>query len=159
MEYKGLWEEETSNNTTKTIYKVTESYDWHNCDPDIITTFFLGKDIAESYVSRRMREIPHQIFGVDSLDDLNNVENPDGSKCIHDDNDYWTISIEKDEIFTSVFHCTCDIGEQGEEQVQKTIIEEHNRIVNQKRDYSDHSFYNTICDPYQRELPLFESEK
>jgi len=110
-------------------------------------------------VSRRMKEIPHEIFSVDSLDDLNNVENPDGSICIHDDNDYWTISIEKDEIVTSVFHCISDIGKKGEEKVKKAIIEEHDRIVNQKWEHLDHSYYNTICSPYQRELPLFESEK
>ena len=141
------------------IYKVTEFYDWHTWDRDIVTTIFLGKEIAESYISMRMMEIPDEMFDGRSLDDLNNVENPDGSICIHNDNDYWTISIEKDEIVTSVFHCTCDIGEQGEEQAKETIIEEHNRMVNQKWDYSEHSFYNTICDPYQRELPLFESEK
>ena len=157
MEDHGLWKD--SELQGPIIYKVIEFYDWHNCDPDIDTTIFLGKDIAESYMSKRMREIPDEMFNCDSLDELNIVKNPDGSTCIHNDNDYWTISIEKDEIVTSVFQCTCDIGEQGEEQVQKTIIEEHNRIVNQKWDYSEHSFYNTICDPYQRELPLFESEK
>ena len=157
MEEQGLWK--GSEKQGPIIYKVTEFYDWHNCDPDIVTTIFLGKEIAESYISKRMREIPNEIFNKDSLDDLNIEENPDGSTCVHNDNDYWTISIEKDEIVTSVFHCTCDIGEQGEEQAKKTIIEEHNRIVNQKWDYSDHSYYNTICSPYHREPPLFESEK
>lgn len=157
MEEQGLWKD--SENQESPIYKVTEFYDWHNCDPDIVTTIFWGKEIAESYISKRMMEIPDEMFDGRSLDDINIVENPDGSTCIHNDNDYWTISIEKDEIVTSVFHCTCDIGEQGEEQAKETIIEEHNRIVNQKWDYSDHSYYNTFCDPYQRELPLFESEK
>lgn len=157
MEEHSLWKDPEIQGPI--IYKVTEVYDWHTWDRDIVTTIFLGKDIAESYVSRRMKEIPHEIFRVDSLDDLNNEENPNGSICIHNDNDYWTISIEKDEIVTSVFHCTCDIGEQDEEQVRETIIEEHNRIVDHKLDYSEHSFYNTISDPDQRELPLFESEK
>ena len=157
MEEQSLWKDPEKQGPI--IYKVTEFYDWHTWDRDIVTTIFLGKEIAESYISKRMMEIPDEMFDGRSLDDLNNVENPDGSICIHNDNDYWTISIEKDEIVTSVFHCTCDIGEQGEEQAKETIIEEHNRIVNQKWDYSEHSFYNTICDPYQRELPLFESEK
>ena len=157
MEEQGLWKDPEKQGPI--IYKVTEFYDWHNCDPDIVTTIFWGKEIAESYISKRMMEIPDEMFDGRSLDDLNNVENPDGSTCIHNDNDYWTISIEKDEIVTSVFHCTCDIGEQGEEQAKETIIEEHNRIVDHKLDYSEHLFYNTICDPYQRELPLFESEE
>lgn len=157
MEEQGLWKDPEIQGPI--IYKVTEFYDWHNWDRDIVTTIFFGKEVAERYISKRMREIPYEIFRVDSLDDLNNVENPDGSTCIHDNCDYWTISIEKDEIVTSVFHCTCDIGEQGEEQVKEAIIEEHDRIVDHKLDYSEHSFYNTICDPYQRELPLFESEK
>ena len=140
------------------IYKVTEFYDWHNCNPDIVTTIFFGKEIAESYMSKRMREIPDEIFDGRTLDDLNIVENPDGSICVHDDNDYWTISIEKDEIVTSVFHCTYDIGEHCEEQVRGVIVEEQNRIADQKWEYSDHPFYNTF-DPYHRELPLFESEK
>lgn len=130
MEEQGLWKDPEIQGPI--IYKVTEFYDWHNCDPDIVTTIFWGKEIAESYISKRMMEIPDEMFDGRSLDDLNNVENPDGSTCIHNDNDYWTISIEKDEIVTSVFHCTCDIGEQGEEQVKETIIEEHNRIFNQR---------------------------
>lgn len=157
MEEHSLWKDPEIQGPI--IYKVTEFYDWHSWDRDIVTTIFLGKEIAKSYMSKRMREIPNEIFSVDSLDDLNNVENPDGSICIHDDNDYWTISIEKDEIVTSVFHCTCDIGEQGEEQVKEVIIEEHNRIVDHKWDYSDHSYYDTICNPYYREPPLFETEK
>lgn len=157
MEEQGLWKD--SEKQGPIIYKVTEFYDWHSWDRDIVTTIFFGKEVAESYISKRMREIPNEVFNGRSIDDLNIEKNPDGSTCIHNDNDYWTISIEKDEIVTSVFHCTCDIGEHGEEQVKETIIEEHNRIVDHKLDYSEHSFYNTICDPYQRELPLFESEK
>lgn len=157
MEEHSLWKDPEIQGPI--IYKVTEFYDWHNCDPDIITTIFWGKDIAESYVSRRKKEMLHEILSVDSLDDLNNVGNPEGSICIHDGNDYWTISIEKDVIVTSVFHCAYDIGEHCEEQVKETIIEEHNRIADHKLDYSEHSFYNTICDPDQRELPLFEPEK
>ena len=157
MEEQSLWKDPEKQGPI--IYKVTEFYDWHTWDRDIVTTIFLGKEIAESYISKRMMEIPDEMFDGRSLDDLNNVENPDGSTCIHNDNDYWTISIEEDEIVTSVFHCISDIGKKGEEQVEKTIIEEHNRIVDHKLDYSEHSFYNTICNPYQRELPLFESEK
>lgn len=157
MEEQSLWKD--SEIQGPIIYKVTEFYDWHNWDRDIVTTVFFGKETAESYISKRMREIPHEIFNKDSLDDLNIEENPDGSTCVHNDNDYWTISIEKDEVVTSVFHCTCDIGEHDEEQVKETIIEEHNRMVEHKLDYSDHSYYNTICNPYHEELPLFESEK
>ena len=94
---------------------------------------------------------------MDSLDELNIVENPDGSTCIHNDNDYWTISIEKDEIVTSVFHCISDIGKKGERQAHKTIVEEKNRLSEHKIDYS---YFNTIYYPdYGREPPLFESEK
>ena len=154
MEEHGLWKD--SELQGPIIYKVIEFYDWHNCDPDIDTTIFWGKDIAESYMSKRMREIPDEIFDVDSLDELNIVENPDGSTCIHNDNDYWTISIEKDEIVTSVFHCIYDIEKDCEKQRQRTIIEEHNRMVEHKWDYT---YYNTICNPFHRETPLFESEK
>jgi len=154
MEEQGLWKD--SEIQGPIIYKVTEFYDWHNWDRDIVTTVFFGKETAESYISKRMREIPHEIFNKDSLDDLNIEENPDGSTCVHDDNDYWTISIEKDEVVTSVFHCTCDIGEHDEEQVKEAIVEEKNRISEHNW---DDSYYNTICSPYHRELPLFESEK
>ena len=154
MEEQGLWKDPEIQGPI--IYKVTEFYDWHNCDPDIVTTIFWGKEIAESYMSKRMREIPDEMFNCDSLDELNIVKNPDGSTCIHNDNDYWTISIEKDEIVTSVFHCIYDIEKDCEKQRQRTIIEEHNRMVEHKWDFT---YYNTICNPFHRETPLFESEK
>jgi len=156
MEEQGLWKDSEKQETT--IYKVTEFYDWHNCDPEIDTTIFLGKGIAERYMSNRMREIPDEMFHGESLDGLNIEKNPDGSTCIHDENDYWTISIEKDEIVTSVFPCIYDIGYYGEKQTRETIIEEHNRLVEHRINMRD-SLSNTICHPYLRGLPLFESEK
>ena len=154
MEEQVLWKDSEKQETI--IYKVTEFYDWHNCNPDIVTTIFLGKGIAERYMSNRMREISDEMFHGESLDDLNKVKNPDGSTCIHNDNDYWTIYIEEDKIVTSVFPCIYDIGYYGEKQTRETIIEEHNRIAEHNM---DDSYYNTICHPYLRELPLFESEK
>jgi len=106
MEYRGLWEEDTSNDTPKTIYKVTEFYDWHNCDPEIDTTIFQNKDLALGYMQKRIEEVPKEVFDYD-IDQIEKYVhksyNPNGSICINDDNDYWTISLERDEIVTSIY--------------------------------------------------------
>lgn len=119
MEYKGLWEDEPIK--TSKIFKVTEFYDWHNCDPDIDTTIFEGKALALFYISKRMEEIPSEMFEDYSLDYINKVENPDGSICINNDNDYWTISLEEDELVT---HCYLDYEGKVRRESQIDNMEE-----------------------------------
>ena len=68
MEEQGLWKD--SEIQGPIIYKVTEFYDWHTWDRDIVTTIFWGKEIAESYISKRMMEIPDEMFDGRSLDEI-----------------------------------------------------------------------------------------
>lgn len=133
MEYKGLWEDGEVKKGT--IYKVIEFYDWHNCDPGIDTKIFWYKELANTYIAKRIKEVPYEIFEV-PIEELNKTTNPNGSICINNDNDYWTISIEEDEIVTSCLDVVDDLDTKYEEMAQIAIEEERNRQSRQRWDYS-----------------------
>lgn len=130
MEYKGLWEDGEAKKGT--IYKVIEFYDWHNCDPGIGTTIFMDKGVANTYIAKRIKEVPYEIFER-PIEELNKTTNPNGSICINNDNDYWTISIEEDEIVTSCLDIVDDLDAKNEEMAQRIKEEERSR---QRWDYS-----------------------
>lgn len=148
MEYQGLWEDETPK--TSTIYKVTEFYDWHNCNPDVDTTIFVGKELALHYMSKRLKEIPSEMFEGYSPDYINKVKNPDGSICIHNDNDYWTISLKKGELISSVTQCYPDYEGIIRRESQIDKVEEETKI-------RLHNYF--FCHPDSDESSLFQSEK
>lgn len=99
MEEQGLWKD--SEIQEPVIYKVTEFYDWHNTDPEIISTIFLNKGVAEVFYNQRVKEIPEEVWGYDEEDMKKNGEieqQCDGSLCIHNYNDYVHLFLESDRI-------------------------------------------------------------
>ena len=99
MEEQGLWK--VSERQEPTIYKVTEFYEWHNSDPEIISTIFLNKGVAEVFYNQRVKEIPEEVWGYDEEDIKEKGKNKkqyDGGLCIHNYNDYVHLSLESDKI-------------------------------------------------------------
>ena len=115
MEDKGLFDDEgitiKRGMTEPIIYKVTEYYDWHNCDHEVVSNIFINKEYAEDFLKKRVKEISKDVFGEDGVIwcgvDIKRrcfevVKNYNGSICVNNDNDYVTLFFDEDRLNTSV---------------------------------------------------------